>query len=490
MQELLRHTPPEDSIEANAAIRVALASVHKNGMRLNESQDASGRLPNSKEVWSRLRFEPVVDGIYAPELLGKAILCGSLHVGWMAVDDSFRSQYYSVFLFKSCVVIASVEKSTRYTVKFLIPLCCTRLIDFSAENTDTANVGMQSSLTTSFKLLFEYAFGVFEILLTPMSLTEKNVWVEQLLVQICANGGGESYDWQQFSVSRLNDEGAGLATVLPSLMRPLWVSTLGSQVARTSPLSPRSRSGLTFPVSDSAASSKRTAINIEISHFAVPDDEEFSGPLSARMIAAEGERLPSLMLYGCEANESLPSPTQSPIATSAIKTMATTIGPLVSEHRDQLVRFSVTIKLSDRLQVEKMLSVVWSRESLPLAQELCVKHGTERVRYIVRRISGVGSFAAGLATRRSASMTSIGSIEQLCKEPDSTDDENEDAAMYAHHQRRVVTQRAAGEIANRKNRLRSGDVAANGGSEYKGLRKLSGRLSSTRFSSALLKVKY
>ncbi|KAK7203635.1 hypothetical protein BZA70DRAFT_269055 [Myxozyma melibiosi] len=525
LQELARHTQPEDSIEASATIAAAVKSVKGYVEKLDSAQavtSTNNTLANSSELWRRLRFEkpaPAASfdgkddeeggggadrGMYAPEFLGKAILCGALHVGWIAVDGSFRSQYYGVFLFKSCVVVCSVEKVNRYTVKFLIPLCCARVLSCDpvdgekGEKEEGEEVGMQSSYHTSFKLLFEHDFRVFELLVTPMSIAEKNVWVEYLQSQICVNGGGAEYDWKAFKTSEHAMEGSGQVTVLPSLIRPLWISQPREDGKR-------------------AVEEAGGAARINISHFLVPErvDEEHHQQESGNVQPKRGRssRVSSPLVYFAEYNDKLLSPksptTMSPTMVSISSRGGETTEQDGEDDDDQtMAQFAVTVKLSDRIQTEKMIALVWSREELALAQDVCVvKHhglGSGRVMCLVRRISGVGSsFAAGFS-KRSSSSSSLGSIsgfDEVDGGKRSSEDENglspasssmSSGSPRGVAYRRVPRPKQSGDVVmNPKSRGRERQLRGVSVGTGEVVRRISGRLSGVRnVSASLLKVRY
>ncbi|KAK9447469.1 Dbl homology domain-containing protein, partial [Limtongia smithiae] len=214
LEELCRNTLHDDSPSDLASLEESLSSVKASLVQLDASQSTEcsrNTKASCRDLWNRLVFfstntvtQSTVGPSFPAEYLGPAILCGALHTCWISSDtENLWVEYFAAFLFKSYLVLASGERSDRYLVKFMIPLCCAQ----DAECRLFAARPLAG--TTSFKVSFEHAFAIYEILLTTMNSVECETWVDQLSTQICACGGGCAYDFMSFDMSRMREFGPG-----------------------------------------------------------------------------------------------------------------------------------------------------------------------------------------------------------------------------------------------------------------------------------------
>ncbi|KAK9326025.1 hypothetical protein V1517DRAFT_252624 [Lipomyces orientalis] len=415
IQELCKHTSPEDSTEAHGTLVSTLASVKESLKRLNSEFGAERSRATSSELWKRLEFEqpPAFEAQY----LGRASLCGALHVAWIGKDSSSRSHYLGAFLFKSYLVLAHCQKSDKYPVKFLIPLCNSYL-------QPTGNgVGMQATSQRSWKLMFECDFAVYEILLTAISATEKETWQDQLLALICANNGAESYLWD-FEASRRKASGHGPTALVPATARPLFVDARGSSGVSAVPRSPRRFSGSLRRQASIVYS--REPIQIHVDHFLTSADElltSANSPASASSITSKisetDARMPSVA-HSCEFATSARSPILNRAFRRATSMTDTTCSPILSSLRPSSPNSPITdkrclcngphmfilnIKRSDRISAESAIGFIWSEElpHTPPVEEISVSLSKLSLslgtRILARKFSG--SFKTGLSRRAS-----------------------------------------------------------------------------------------
>ncbi|KAK9262502.1 hypothetical protein V1519DRAFT_429478 [Lipomyces tetrasporus] len=415
IQELCKHTSPEDSTEAHGTLVSTLASVKESLKRLNSEFGAERSRATSSELWKRLEFEqpPAFEAQY----LGRASLCGALHVAWIGKDSSSRSHYLGAFLFKSYLVLAHCQKSDKYPVKFLIPLCSSYL-------QPTGNgVGMQTTSQRSWKLMFECDFAVYEILLTAISAAEKETWQDQLLALICANNGAESYLWD-FEASRRKASGHGPTALVPATARPLFVDARGSSGVPAVPRSPRRFSGSLRRQASIVYS--REPIQIHVDHFLMSADElltSANSPASASSITSKisepDARMPSVP-HSCEFAMSARSPILNRAFRRATSMTDTTCSPILSSLRPSSPNSPITdkrclcngphmfilnIKRSDRISAESAIGFIWSEElpHTPPVEEISVSLSKLSLslgtRILARKFSG--SFKTGLSRRAS-----------------------------------------------------------------------------------------
>ncbi|KAK9346097.1 hypothetical protein V1522DRAFT_351316 [Lipomyces starkeyi] len=419
IQELCKHTSPEDSTEAHETLISALMAVKASLKRLNNEFGAERSRATSSELWKRLEFEQPL--AFEAQYLGRASLCGALHVAWIGKDSSSRSHYLGAFLFKSYLVFAHCQKSDKYPVKFLIPLCSSFL-----QPTDNG-VGMQTTSQRSWKLMFECDFAVYEILLTAISEAEKAPWQDQLLALICANNGAESYLWD-FEASRRSASGHGPTALVPSTARPLFMdSRVGSA------LSPVLRSPRRFSGSLRRQASivySREPIRIHVDHFLTSADElltSASSPASASSITSKSSeiniRMPSVphTSANCELAPSARSPILNRTFRRATSMTDTRCNPILSSLRPNSPNspsvfaaekrclcngphtFILNIKRSDRISAESAIGFIWSEElpHTPPVEEISVSLSKLSLslgtRILARKFSG--TFKTGLSRR-------------------------------------------------------------------------------------------
>ncbi|KAK9371069.1 hypothetical protein V1509DRAFT_559550 [Lipomyces kononenkoae] len=423
IQELCKHTSPEDSAEAHATLVSALMSIKTRLRRLNNEFGAERSRATSSELWKRLEFEPPL--AFEAQYLGRASLCGALHVAWIGKDSSFRSHYLGAFLFKSYLVLAHCHRSDKYPVKFLVPLCSSYL-----QPTDNG-VGMQTTSQRSWKLMFECDFAVYEILLTAISVTEKIPWQDQLLALICANNGAENYPWD-FEASRRSASGHGPTAIVPSSARPLFMDTRAGNVPSPVLRSPRRFSGSLRRQPSIVYS--REPIQIHVDHFLTSADElltsSASSPASVSSITSKtsevSARIPSMptSAISCELVASTARP---PILNRAFR-RATSMtdarcNPVLSNlhpsspNSPSVVTgdkrclsngphtFILSIKRSDRISAESAIGFIWSAElpHTPPVEEISVSLSKLSLslgtKILARKFSG--TFKSGLGRRPS-----------------------------------------------------------------------------------------
>ncbi|KAK9431970.1 hypothetical protein V1505DRAFT_366862 [Lipomyces doorenjongii] len=419
IQELCKHTSPEDSTEAHETLVSALMAVKASLKRLNNEFGAERSRATSSELWKRLEFEQPL--AFEAQYLGRASLCGALHVAWIGKDSSSRSHYLGAFLFKSYLVLAHCQKSDKYPVKFLIPLCSSFL-----QPTDNG-VGMQTTSQRSWKLMFECDFAVYEILLTALSEAEKELWQDQLLALICANNGAQSYLWD-FEASRRSASGHGPTALVPSTARPLFMDSRVSSAVSPVLRSPRRFSGSLRRQASIVYS--REPIQIHVDHFLTSADElltSASSPASASSITSKTSeinvRMPSVPYtsVNCELAPSARSPILNRAFRRATSMTDTKCNPILSSLRPSSPNsssvfaaekrcicngphvFILNIKRSDRISAESAIGFIWSEElpHTPPVEEISVSLSKLSLslgtRILARKFSG--TFKTGLSRR-------------------------------------------------------------------------------------------
>ncbi|KAK9463094.1 uncharacterized protein V1516DRAFT_671937 [Lipomyces oligophaga] len=398
LEQLYKHTPNSDSTEANEELNRCLEAVKDNLRRLDDFKPELSKYQSSAcELWRRIQFASDSGVNFTPEYLGRSVLCGALHTGWMAQDGSFRSQYYGAFLFKSTLILASIDRPERYIVRFLIPLCCSKIETANTPLKSKMQTGIQTKHSTSFKIVFEHAFGIYEVLLTPASLEEQAVWFDNLQTIICGCGGGDDYKWD-YSASVASEEGVGYWSIVPLLIRALAFKSSDISPANiqedsaTNSTERRRRSVTPFgKLSPSSLASGRMyrrvsslhyrgnsnhlasddMVDIEINHFPLAVQEIIVPRVRRRFSVRRSESKDEEVTRRSISNRSISygNSTLSPMSRRVFSS-ASASTPQVDSQAVVRPLHEITVKSADRLRIEDCMRTVWSHGKLALVTDI------------------------------------------------------------------------------------------------------------------------
>ncbi|KAK9469929.1 hypothetical protein V1512DRAFT_200257 [Lipomyces arxii] len=450
IQELLKLTQPTDSVEAHEMLLASLDSISKSLNRLDKEYGIQQMRLNSVVLCKRFTFEQPIG--FDPQFLGCASLCGALHISWIDKGGSFWSACAGVFLFKSYLVLANLSKPDNYTVRFLISLGSTKLVE------PDDNVGMQTSCPYSFKLVTECNFGLYEILMTAVSVREKEVWREQLQTQICANNGGDQYSWDyEASITSARNLSAGTSAFVPSHMRQLSVMEQGPTTPTVR--SPRRIFSSRFLRHNQQCLSER--VDVAVDHFA---SECTTDPDSLRRTS-----VPPLLAHSQETAATCPDS-----VTSNRRSVSTSASPVSGYHRASLrmlstydkrqpPRFVQHVRRAERIQVETLIGQIWSYDMLPRTPVTQMARTQSRLslgtKRLVRRISSVGGFNPSFARKQTTGSATRGPPTYQDTTADETpfdDSELEDALRIVKRDGKIVVPSPRSEqqspLVNKKNR--------------------------------------
>ncbi|KAK9477564.1 hypothetical protein V1514DRAFT_368629 [Lipomyces japonicus] len=392
LQELINLTPAEDNPIANQELLISLSVISNALDKVNDEHESHRLLSSSSELWTRLHLDSKVQ--FDPCYLGRASLCGALHVTWREKDGSIKSNYMGCFLFKSYIAFANVHKADKYSVKFLLSLTCAGLVLADDE------VGLQTASATSFKLAFEFDFAIYELLLTAVSEAEKNLWEEEIRAHICFNNDLNGYKWD-FSFSEKCKQDGGNSTYIPIAVQPLFVSQNKNS---SSALSYSKHWNFTrysnFKNATLALSNVPIVINIEKfsvhqeavafsnKEVAASNDQIITSRLSSDKLTSEINKDVTFKKYvslsGNKDNHRYLA-TISPISPILIPS------PIDKRSSAFARQLNIQVKLQDRLNLEKYLRFVWSNELDLVYASTTRALSISKTRRMAKRISSVGS---------------------------------------------------------------------------------------------------
>ncbi|KAK9472160.1 uncharacterized protein V1510DRAFT_366377 [Dipodascopsis tothii] len=436
LEELCRNTLYEDSPVANQMLQSALQDIKNNLNKLDCNHTVAKNRMNSTELWKKMVFEQEIG--FEAQCLGRAVLSGALNIVWMVKDDIMRYQYMGCFLFKSYLVIANIQKPDKFVVKFLISLSCAKIVP--ANN----KTGLQTSALNSWKVVFEYDFGVYEVLMTAASAAEANAWKTHILVQNCV-ANGEDYAWK-FDASIQYAQGEGPTVLVPAGARPLWVANM----FRHNTISGRKLSRRSSIIQNSSSSTDylKTPIYVLINHFPVSFADGSQPDKSSTDAATYGDD--SKVNYVQAKSQSTSPLTTSPssdasshssssfgstrhkMASPSISVLSSYCSTMLhtpmgfnsqnsnTETISAPTQFVVNIKRSHRLMAQRHIGNIWSSDDLPFVTSEDVQSSSlsisapsiasSRTASLARRLSTLGSLKGGLARRVSTKSISVSSL--------------------------------------------------------------------------------
>lgn len=212
LELLSKLTPFEEDVVCHQKIQDCIVRVDYSIMEVN-------RYGLQEKIKASILFSGLMFGTTAlrfpVEYLGPPLLSGALLITWVESSENYlTSLQLGVFLFKSHVIFAQVSKSTRFDVKFLIPLSVCKVVD-----SDDVGGGMTCYHENSFKLVFEQSFKLYEVLLTAIDCNELEIWKERLEIFTKIVNGPYKFD---YSSSRHHEEqGTFSSTIIPITMQSM-----------------------------------------------------------------------------------------------------------------------------------------------------------------------------------------------------------------------------------------------------------------------------
>lgn len=191
--DLCRLTPVYDDPDAHAAVEELCSQLCKVCQRVNEAKENPSRvrlLEATCLVTSRLTFSGQVTRSAYIRLLGQVHLCGCLYIAYRS-KERIKGSYVISVLFESHLLLCTAEEdSPRYSV-----LAAVALAHATIEETDNLKGLQCHTAPHSWKLVFEHAARMYELIVVACSATEADVWRSYLAsaieahTQAIADGG-------------------------------------------------------------------------------------------------------------------------------------------------------------------------------------------------------------------------------------------------------------------------------------------------------------
>jgi len=191
--ELCKQTPACDDPVAHAELQRVLFRLKETVQEINRAQDNPSTRKLIEMTWrlqDKLSFKGMQE-VSKPvllSLLGHIQLCGVLHVTY-ETNERIESQYMICILYRSCLLLASANKSFSSIVVDAV----ISLLNAKIETSDNGN-GLQCHTTPfTWKLIFEFERREHEIILSACCEKEEEEWKDCLKARITA----EAHDYSE-----------------------------------------------------------------------------------------------------------------------------------------------------------------------------------------------------------------------------------------------------------------------------------------------------
>lgn len=145
--------------------------------------------PNIQILKSFFRDDRLSDN-FGFECFGNPILCGCLGLIVMSSNCVPNFNFTGCLLFKSHIIVFDCKSQEhQFEIKFMIPLCCCKLID------ENDFEGLVCPNEPSFKLIFEDNFLLYELLFITSNQFERDIWTEKFNLLINEVNGPYIFDY-------------------------------------------------------------------------------------------------------------------------------------------------------------------------------------------------------------------------------------------------------------------------------------------------------
>ncbi|KAI5254041.1 hypothetical protein E4T42_02522 [Aureobasidium subglaciale] len=181
-KELCRLTPSCDDPTSHAVLDDVLYRLGETCRNVDDSKDNPDRLRLMENSWilqDRLCFSDKIPRELLLQRLGRLSLCGTLYVAYRN-KSKFHGCYMICTLYESCLLLALADRSSsKYKVVVAISLASA-----SIEESDNGK-GLQSHTAPfTWKIVFECAGKMYELIVGACSEIEENVWRDRLAGRI------------------------------------------------------------------------------------------------------------------------------------------------------------------------------------------------------------------------------------------------------------------------------------------------------------------
>lgn len=182
--DLLKHTPVADDPVAHAELEKAYYRLKDANQEINNAKDDPVTRKLIETTWllqDRLVFpeDQALPRALLTRLLGHVSLCGILYVTYQT-SERIQGKYMICILFKSCLLLAQVDKGTsNYEVVATITLA-----NGSIELPDNGRGLQCHTAPFTWKLVFESGQRLYEVILSACSAEEEEVWKSNLRCRV------------------------------------------------------------------------------------------------------------------------------------------------------------------------------------------------------------------------------------------------------------------------------------------------------------------
>ena len=190
--DLCKFTPVCDDPGSHSLVEDLLIQLRETCSSMDKAKDDTSRTRALEATWllgQRLNFSNQIPRSVFLQLLGNLELFGSLHVAYRG-KEIVRGGYVACILFDTTLLLATVnEEPLRYSVLVGISLAHATI-----EESDNGKGLQCHTAPHSWKVVFEHAARMFEMILTACSAVEADVWRTHLnkhiavQAQAAANG--------------------------------------------------------------------------------------------------------------------------------------------------------------------------------------------------------------------------------------------------------------------------------------------------------------
>ncbi|KAK5159655.1 hypothetical protein LTR04_004923 [Oleoguttula sp. CCFEE 6159] len=195
-KDLCKQTPVYDDPESFAELEKVRYRLEETNREINEAKDDPEKRSLIAASWllqDRMVLEHETSRAFTFHLLGHVLLCGALHVAYQA-KDGVKGHYMVCALYKSCLILATVDKAPPSTYEVVAVVCLVTASIEEADNgkgaysdtpwsigTHLLQSGLQCHTTPhTWKLVFENENRMFELILTACSAKEEEQWRKHL----------------------------------------------------------------------------------------------------------------------------------------------------------------------------------------------------------------------------------------------------------------------------------------------------------------------
>lgn len=182
--DLIKLTPVCDDPDAHAAINELQEQLNGICLRTNAAKDNPTRARTLEASWlicDRLSFSGQLPKSVFLQLLGRVSLCGCLYIVWRG-KDRIKGRYVICLLFETTLLLAT-EEDDRSTYNIIAGIA---LANATVQETDNQKGLQCHTAPHSWKVVFEHAARMYELIMTACSAVEAEVWRKHIAVGVHA----------------------------------------------------------------------------------------------------------------------------------------------------------------------------------------------------------------------------------------------------------------------------------------------------------------